>query len=135
RDHRRDRPGALTRRLRPPSSASPPASALACLVCDHHDGNAKHPASPETAMDLNAIERAPSNDGYLFSPGQAWFAFAMTMALMIFDYVDRQVIVSLFPHLKAAWGMSDMQLGGLVSVVSVTVALGALPVALYADRV
>jgi predicted MFS family arabinose efflux permease len=86
-------------------------------------------------MDINAIERAPSNNGYLFSRGQAWFAFAMTLALMIFDYVDRQVIVSLFPYLKAEWGLSDKQLGALVSVVSVTVAIGALPVALYADRV
>ena len=58
----------------------------------------------------------------------------MTLALMIFDYVDRQVIVSLFPYLKAEWGLSDKQLGALVSVVSVTVALGALPVALFADR-
>ena len=57
--------------------------------------------------------------------GAAWFAFAMTIGLMVFDYVDRQVIVSLFPHLKADWGLSDKQLGGLVSVVSVIVALGA----------
>lgn len=86
-------------------------------------------------MDLQAIEKAPAQDGYLFSRGQAWFAFAMTLALMIFDYVDRQIIVSLFPHLKAEWGLSDKQLGALVSVVSVTVAAGALPVALFADRV
>ncbi|WP_280153881.1 MFS transporter [Piscinibacter sp. XHJ-5] len=86
-------------------------------------------------MDIHSIEKAPSQDGYLFSRGQAWFAFAMTLALMIFDYVDRQVIVSLFPYLKAEWGLSDKQLGALVSVVSVTVAAGALPVALFADRV
>ena len=86
-------------------------------------------------MDLHSIEKAPAQDGYLFSRGQAWFAFAMTLALMIFDYVDRQVIVSLFPYLKAEWALSDKQLGALVSVVSVTVAIGALPVALFADRV
>jgi MFS family permease len=86
-------------------------------------------------MDLNALDQAPSQDGYLFGPGHAWFALAMTLALMIFDYVDRQVIVSLFPYLKAEWSLSDSQLGALVSVVSVTVALGALPVALFADRV
>lgn len=85
-------------------------------------------------MDLKAIEQAPEQTGYLFSRGQAWFAFAMTLALMIFDYVDRQVIVSLFPYLKAEWDLSDKQLGALVSVVSVTVGIGALPVALYADR-
>ncbi len=86
-------------------------------------------------MDLTALDKAPPADDYLFGRGPAWFAFAMTIALMVFDYVDRQVIVSLFPHLKEAWGLSDKQLGALVSVVSVTVALGALPVALFADRV
>jgi MFS family permease len=78
--------------------------------------------------------RRGANDGYLFGRGPAWFAFAMTLALMVVDYVDRQVIVSLFPYMKADWGLSDKQLGALVSVVSVTVALGALPVALFADR-
>src|SRR4029077_4412326 len=48
--------------------------------------------------------------------------------------IDRQVIVSLFPYLKAEWALSDKQLGLLVSVVSVTVALAGLPVALLADR-
>jgi MFS transporter, Spinster family, sphingosine-1-phosphate transporter len=74
-------------------------------------------------------------ESYLIGPRQAWFAFAMTVALMIFDYVDRQVIVSLFPHLKAEWGLSDTQLGALVSAVSVTVAIAGIPVALFADRV
>jgi MFS transporter, Spinster family, sphingosine-1-phosphate transporter len=85
-------------------------------------------------MDLHALEKRPGDDGYLFGPRPAWFAFAMTLALMVVDYVDRQVIVSLFPYMKADWGLSDKQLGALVSVVSVTVALGALPVALFADR-
>lgn len=85
-------------------------------------------------MDLHALERRPGDDDYLFGRGPAWFAFAMTLALMVIDYVDRQVIVSLFPYMKADWGLSDKQLGALVSVVSVTVALGALPVALFADR-
>ena len=86
-------------------------------------------------MDLQALDQAAPKDDYLFGKGPAWFAFAMTLGLMIFDYVDRQVIVSLFPYLKAEWQLSDKQLGALVSVVSLTVALGALPVALFADRV
>jgi len=77
---------------------------------------------------------AKGGDGYLIGRRQAWFAYVMTIALMIFDYVDRQVIVTLFPHLKAEWGLSDVQLGALVSVVSVTVALFGIPVALIADR-
>ncbi|WP_019449988.1 MFS transporter [Cupriavidus sp. BIS7] len=81
-----------------------------------------------------ADHQVGANDGYITGRTQAWFAFAMTFALMLFDYIDRQVIVSLFPHLKQAWNLSDKQLGGLVSIISVVVALGGLPVALFADR-
>ncbi len=73
-------------------------------------------------------------DEYLIGKGQAWFAFAMTIGLMLVDYIDRQVVVSLFPHMKTDWGLSDKELGALVSIVSITVAIGALPVALLADR-
>lgn len=87
------------------------------------------------SIQLTSIEARPvAEDKYLFTRGAAWFAYAMTLGLMVVDYVDRQVIVSLFPHMKAEWGLSDTQLGALVSIVSVTVALGALPVALFADR-
>ena len=86
-------------------------------------------------MHTHALDaKQGSADSYLFGRRQAWFAFAMTIALMVFDYVDRQVIVSLFPHMKQDWGLSDKELGALVSVVSITIALGALPVALFADR-
>ncbi|CAJ0790320.1 Sialic acid transporter NanT [Ralstonia condita] len=86
-------------------------------------------------MNLHAADlRADNHDGYLVGRPQAWFAFAMTFALMLFDYIDRQVIVSLFPHLKTAWALSDKQLGALVSVISIVVAVGGLPVALLADR-
>src|SRR5262252_3965948 len=64
----------------------------------------------------------------------AWAAFAILFGLMLVDYVDRQVVVSMFTHLKAEWSLSDSQLGGLVSIVSITVALGAVPLALLADR-
>ncbi len=64
----------------------------------------------------------------------AWSVFAILFALMVVDYVDRQVVVSMFSHLKAQWDLSDSQLGALVSVVSITVALGAVPLSLLADR-
>lgn len=75
-----------------------------------------------------------AQDDYLTTKKQAWFAFAMTFALMLFDYIDRQVIVSLFPHIKAEWNLSDKQLGSLVSIISIVVAVGGIPVALMADR-
>ena len=64
----------------------------------------------------------------------AWTVFAIIFALMIVDYVDRQVVVSMFPHLKAQWDLSDRELGALVSIVSITVALGAVPLSFLADR-
>lgn len=86
---------------------------------------------------MNVIPDAPpagKHDGYVTGRRQAWFAFAMTFALMLFDFIDRQVIVSLFPHIKSEWGLSDKQLGSLVSIVSIVVAAGGIPVALVADR-
>jgi MFS family permease len=71
---------------------------------------------------------------YLHSKRQAWFAFAPTFLLMAFDFIDRQIVVSMFPHLKAEWGVSDKELGALISVISITVALGSLPVSLVTDR-
>jgi MFS transporter, Spinster family, sphingosine-1-phosphate transporter len=64
----------------------------------------------------------------------AWTVFGIIFALMVVDYVDRQVVVSMFPHLKTQWDLSDGQLGALVSIVSITVALGSVPLSLLADR-
>jgi MFS transporter, Spinster family, sphingosine-1-phosphate transporter len=86
-------------------------------------------------MDLPITNAREARDTFLFGRGAAWFAYGMTVALMILDYVDRQVIVSMFPFLKAAWNLSDKQLGLLVSVVSITVAVFGIPVAWIADRI
>jgi MFS transporter, Spinster family, sphingosine-1-phosphate transporter len=64
----------------------------------------------------------------------AWSVFAVLFGLMVVDYIDRQVVVSMFPHLKAEWNLTDSQLGALVSIVSISVALGAIPLSLLADR-
>jgi len=80
------------------------------------------------------LPRGRRPDGYLASRPYAWLVFTMTFLLMVFDFMDRQIVVSMFPFLKAEWALSDTQLGALVSVVSITVALGTLPVALLVDR-
>jgi MFS family permease len=86
-------------------------------------------------MNLPVTNARETRDTFLFGRGAAWFAYGMTVALMILDYVDRQVIVSMFPFLKAAWNLSDKELGLLVSVISITVAVFGIPVAWIADRV
>jgi len=53
---------------------------------------------------------------------------------MVVNYVDRQVVASMFPLLKAQWSLTDAKLGALVSIVSFTVAVGTVPLSFVADR-
>ena len=78
---------------------------------------------------------APQKEhGYLVPKRQAWFAFALSFLLMTFDFIDRQIVVSMFPHLKSEWSLTDRELGALISIVSVVIALGTLPLSLVVDR-
>lgn len=64
----------------------------------------------------------------------AWLAFALTFALMMSDYISRQVLLAVFPFLKAVWGLSDTQLGSLVSIVALMVGVLSIPISFAADR-
>jgi MFS transporter, Spinster family, sphingosine-1-phosphate transporter len=77
---------------------------------------------------------AHSEHGYLVPKPQAWFAFVLSFLLMTFDFIDRQIVVSMFPYLKADWSLSDRELGALVSAISLTIALGTLPLSLLIDN-
>src|SRR3954467_15896686 len=63
-----------------------------------------------------------------------WIVFTLTFALLLSDYMSRQVLSAVFPFLKAEWALSDTQLGGLTSVVALTVGLLAVPLSLLGDR-
>lgn len=80
------------------------------------------------------VSGARLHETWLVPRRQAWFAFTMAFLLMAFDFIDRQVVVAMFPALKAEWGLSDKQLGALLSSVSITIAIFSFPVALLADR-
>ena len=64
----------------------------------------------------------------------AWVVFGLMAALMAFDHVDRQIVASMFPFLRQHWELDDAQLGALVSVVPLIVAVGTIPLSLLADR-
>src|SRR4051812_2000594 len=64
----------------------------------------------------------------------ALYVFFLCFFLMLLDYMARQVVVSMFPVLKAQWGLSDMRLGALVSAVSLAVGVLSVPLAVIADR-
>ena len=62
------------------------------------------------------------------------FAFTLLFLLYMFDYIDRMVIVSLFPFLKQDWNLSDTQCGLLVSAVYWSILLFSFPVSILIDR-
>jgi MFS family permease len=64
----------------------------------------------------------------------AWVVFALTFALLLSDYMSRQVLNAVFPLLKAEWGLSDTQLGSLSGIVALLVGLLTFPLSVLADR-
>jgi predicted MFS family arabinose efflux permease len=73
-------------------------------------------------------------EGYLFSKGYTHYIFILLYLLYFFDYVDRMVVASLFPFLKAEWGLTDAQCGSLVSAVYWSILLFSFPVSIVVDR-
>ena len=64
----------------------------------------------------------------------AYYAFSLLFLLYMFDYIDRMVIVSLFPFLKKDWGLTDTQCGLLVSAVYWSILLFSFPASVIVDR-
>ncbi|HVL01996.1 MAG TPA: MFS transporter [Dongiaceae bacterium] len=64
----------------------------------------------------------------------AWIVFALTMGLLISDYMSRQVLNAVFPLIKNEWVLSDQQLGLLSGIVALMVGLLTFPLSLMADR-
>ncbi len=65
---------------------------------------------------------------------QSWAVFLLLFLLYMFDYMDRMVIVSLFPFLKQDMGMTDAQCGLLVSAVYWSILIFSFPASILVDR-
>jgi MFS family permease len=74
------------------------------------------------------MDKHPPPEGYLFSKTYTSYVFLLLWLLYFFDYVDRMVVVSLFPFLRADWGLTDAQCGALVSAVYWAIILGIMAV-------
>ncbi len=74
------------------------------------------------------------SEGYLLSKKQSYYIFSLLFLLYMFDYIDRLVVVSLFPYLKKDWGLTDTQCGLLVSVVYWSIVFFSFPVSILIDR-
>jgi predicted MFS family arabinose efflux permease len=60
--------------------------------------------------------------------------FLLLWLLYFFDYIDRMVVVALFPFLKADWGLTDAQCGAMVSAVYWAIVLFSFPISIVIDR-
>ena len=67
-------------------------------------------------------------------PVYAWVVCALTIGLLLSDYMSRQVLNAVFPFIKSAWNLSDTKLGSLSSVVALMVGLLTFPLSVLADR-
>ncbi|MFE7313360.1 MFS transporter [Streptomyces sp. NPDC057555] len=88
-------------------------------------------------MELLAVgTTAPKTSGSppVVTRRYAWLVFVLSFALLLSDYMSRQVLNSVFPMLKTQWLLSDGQLGSLSAVVALTVGVLAFPLSLLADR-
>jgi MFS transporter, Spinster family, sphingosine-1-phosphate transporter len=64
-----------------------------------------------------------------------WRVLSILMLVNFVNYVDRQVIFSLFPAIRREFGLSFEQLGYLAAAFTVVLSLGSLPLGMLADRV
>lgn len=80
------------------------------------------------------MTNGPAENGYLISKKYSYYVFGLLFLVYMFDYIDRMVIVSLFPFLKAEWGLTDTQCGLLVAAVSWSIVVFTFPVSVLVDR-
>lgn len=80
------------------------------------------------------MEQEQTPNGYMMSKSYSWYVFGLLFLLYMFDYVDRMVVVSLFPYLIKEWGLSDTQCGLLVSTVYWSIVILSFPISVVIDR-
>jgi MFS family permease len=69
-----------------------------------------------------------------FSRAQ-WRVLLILMLVNFVNYVDRQIIFSLFPAIRREFGLSFEQLGYLATAFTVVLSIGSFPLGMLADRV
>ncbi|MGH9848927.1 MAG: MFS transporter, partial [Blastocatellia bacterium] len=78
---------------------------------------------------MKASRHAPT-----YAPTYIWTIVALLWVVGMLNYLDRQVIFSLFPPLKAEFQVSDTQLGLLSTAFLWVYGLFSLPGGYLADR-
>ncbi len=88
--------------------------------------------NPERFLMPSTMPR--QNEAY--QPGRRGAAITLLLLCltMLFDYADRMVVGALIPFIKQDWGLSDQALGGLTSVIYLTIAIFVVPLSILVDR-
>ena len=71
---------------------------------------------------------------YKLSGFMTYYVFTLLFLLYFFDYVDRMIVTSLFPYIREEWGLTDTELGLLVSVLYWSIVAFVFPVSILVDR-
>ena len=74
------------------------------------------------------------SQGYLVTKKYSYYVFFLLFLLYMFNYMDRLVVVSVFPFLGEEWGISDTQCGLLVSAAYWAILVFSLPFSVLIDR-
>ena len=80
------------------------------------------------------MEEKTSAETPAYSRWNTYYTTALLYLLLMFDYIDRFVIVALFPFLKTDWGLTDAQCGMMVSAVFWAILVLTLPTGALIDR-
>lgn len=100
------------------------------------------PPEERTMPDMANLENVPTptddfkkmDDIWPVGKKSAYFSLFIAFLLGIMDFIDRQVIAALFPYLKAEYSLTDTQLGMLVAIVNVAIAILVIPSGYLIDR-
>jgi len=66
--------------------------------------------------------------------GRQWTVLIILMLINFVNYVDRQIIFSLFPFIRKEFSLDYAQLGMLATAFTVVLSLASLPLGMLADR-
>jgi MFS family permease len=75
-----------------------------------------------------------SIDEGAIKPSYKTYIFILLFLLYFFDIADRFMVSSLFPYIKQDWGLSDTELGLLVSTIYWAIVIFVFPISILVDR-
>lgn len=67
--------------------------------------------------------------------GRQWQVLLIMMLVNFVNYVDRQIVLALFPEIRHDFSLSFVQLGYLATAFTVVLSLASFPLGMLADRV